>query len=410
MGSFNQNLAMATMATDSLRRIAGLSLKSLGASTLAVYLRSDSDMYHRVLALPDYPEQVEQEGDCSEQTLVKLLASDRINVVEATCEHPKLADHPWVSSTPGGWTCAASAPLTPLSSTTPIGCLIIANQQSQPFDKAAREHLGDLAALIIERLELQRSKAEVAGEMDRVITTGILAAGVAHEINNPLSFVCGNIQFALRLLDEGVAESDKPESIAELKEALTDALVGSRRVHNVVQDLHRLAGGSANDDFSIESIDLIEPLKSSLNIARKHIEQRAQLVTELNKVAEVMGNQSKLGQIFLNLLINAAQAIPKGQVGDNEVRVSTANRGSDVVVSISDTGTGISKENLAHIFAPYFTTKSQTEGTGLGLAISHNIVTAMSGDIEIDTELGQGTTFRIVLPSAAKATREVPSI
>jgi signal transduction histidine kinase len=410
MGIFEQYQTMAKMAASSLHRIGELGAESLGVPTLAMYMKTDNGRFSRVFALPGSPNSSEDENN-----LVSALAGEQLEVVEDSLEHPALAAHSWVTGD-SGWRFVASAPLTPSKSPMPVGYLIVADQHARSLDETAQARLVDLADVLIERVELQRTQAEVAAEMDRMITIGILAAGVAHEINNPLSFVGGNIQFALRLLDKGLDKGldtdvspEECQRVGEIKEALEDALAGSRRVHDVVKDLHRLAGGSTNDDFTIEAVNIIEPLTSSLNIARKHIEQRARLVTNLDPVADVMGNQSKLGQVFLNLLINAAQAIPKGDFDSNEVRVSTANRDGDVVVSIRDSGTGISEDDLAHIFDPFFTTKPRNEGTGLGLAISHNIVTTLSGDIEIETEPGEGTAFTVVLPSAAKATTPLPT-
>lgn len=400
MNSSNQYHAMAAMASATLTRIARLAQQSLGVDAVAVYLTRPDDAHHRAFASVEFP----APSSC-EQDLARVLLADDLRVVQDARQRADLSEHPWVAEAPG-WSFWASAPLTTPGKQTPIGHLVVADDGRDTLSPDDRAILTDLAGLIVERFELQLSQAEVAGEMDRMITIGILAAGVAHEINNPLSFVGGNLQFALRLLEDDLP--DLPASLSgtidEVTDALQDALIGSRRVRDVVRDLHRLAGRSNGDNFTIEPIDVFDPLSSSLSIARKHIEQRAKLVRNFDDVPAVMGNASKLGQVFLNLLINAAHAIPKGDIAGNRVHVKTSARDGDVVISITDTGTGIDDDTLEHIFKPFFTTKSRNEGTGLGLAISYNIVNALSGDIEIDTTPGEGTTFRVVLPSMKKAT------
>ncbi|WP_168210522.1 sensor histidine kinase [Persicimonas caeni] len=401
-----QLLPVAVSASKSLERSLRAIVNGLDIAGGALYLVDRNNELKRIVASANYPEPLPNEA-----YLLEMVAADQIELIADAHAHPKLCEHPWVCESPR-WRSLAVAPLKLARAQAPFGYLLIADDQPQRFDASTQTVLEDVAHLVTERLELQLSQAEVAGEMDRMITIGILAAGVAHEINNPLSFVGGNLQFALRLLDSEFDRDDLPsavsESLSDINEALRDALEGSRRVRNVVRDLRRLAGGNGTDDYTIEPVDVLESLKSSLSIARKHIEQRAKLVEQLTHTPMVMGNDSKLGQVFLNLLINAAQAIPRDNTGDNEVRVRTYERDGDVVISITDTGTGITEEALEHIFTPFFTTKPTNEGTGLGLAISHNIVRNLSGDIEVETALDEGTTFRVVLPSVDKVVQQMP--
>ncbi len=399
-------LALASTANDSLMRALRLMARCLQTTAVGLYLENRDGKLQRAAATAGYPP-----PDAAEHALVTALASDQLAVVSDAASHPELCEHPWVDESPG-WSSLASAPLETSRRAHPIGYVVAAAPRAEHFSPCECEVLEDFAELVVERLEMQMSQAEVAGEMDRMITIGILAAGVAHEINNPLSFVGGNIQFALRLLEEDLEEFELPNrvsnSLRKVSDALQDALVGSRRVRDVVRDLRRLAGGTDTDDYTIEPVHVLDPLQSSLSIARKHIEQRARLVRDFEEVPEVMGNESKLGQVFLNLLINAAQAIPRGDVAANEVRVRAFERDKDVVVSIRDSGTGIADEVFDKIFDPFFTTKPRNEGTGLGLAISYNIVRNLSGEIEVDTTPGEGTTFRVVLPSTEKLTSQLP--
>ncbi len=400
MTSSDRYQTLVALAMDSLSRLGRVVTTSLSVSAMAVYVRGRDGAWHRGYASADFPTQ-----HADEQRLVDALDGGQVTVVERAGEHPALGDHPWVGGERGlqFW---AAAPMTSSRSETLVGLLVVAAAQPQTLDDRGRQTLADLAALATERLDLQLNQADVAAEMDRIITIGILAAGVAHEINNPLSFVGGNLQFALRLLEEQAAgEVPAPieATLTEVADALHDALEGSRRVRDVVRDLHRLAGGSDSGEFTIEPVSVTDSLKTSLNIARKHIERRAQLRVDLDELPMVLGNESKLGQVFLNLLVNAAQAIAPGDVAHNEVRVRTEHRDGDVIVSISDTGRGIADEHMAHIFEPFFTTKPTGEGTGLGLAISHSIIAMLSGEIEVATTPGTGTTFRVVLPTVDKA-------
>jgi len=140
---------------------------------------------------------------------------------------------------------------------------------------------------------------------------------------------------------------------------------------------------------------------SSIRMASNEIRHRAQLVRNYREVPPVHGNEARLGQVFLNLIVNAAQAIPEGRAGANEIRVSTWLGENDrVITEVSDTGTGIPPDALARIFDPFFTTKPSGAGTGLGLAICRRIVTSLGGDILVDSQLGRGTTIRVSLPAA----------
>jgi PAS domain S-box-containing protein len=250
--------------------------------------------------------------------------------------------------------------------------------------------------------EDRRLRARMA-DIDRMVTLGTVAAGVAHEINNPLSYISGNVQFALILLEEDEnfkTLEQREQTWSSLVEALHDAMDGSRRVRDVVRDLHKLAGRSTELDYSTEQLSITEPLQTSLSIARNHITDRAKIVCDFaDGVPDVIGNESKLGQVFLNILINAAQAIPPGNIEDNEVSIEVFSRGDDVVAAISDTGAGIPEKDRARLFEPFFSTKPADEGTGLGLAISKNIITELGGRIEVDSTVGEGTTVSVVLPA-----------
>jgi PAS domain S-box-containing protein len=229
---------------------------------------------------------------------------------------------------------------------------------------------------------------------DRMASIGTLAAGVAHEINNPLAFILANVDFAIgELRGAGV----DPEVV----QALVDAKDGGQRVREIVRDLKSFS--RATDDER-ELVDVRHVLHSAIGLASNEIRHRAQLVVEEGDVAPILANEYRVSQVVLNLLINAAQAIPEGHASENVVRAATFTASDGrAVVEISDTGAGIPPEILPRIFDPFFTTKPVGVGTGLGLSICHGIVTALGGDIEVESAPGRGSTFRVRLPPGARS-------
>jgi CheY-like chemotaxis protein len=157
-------------------------------------------------------------------------------------------------------------------------------------------------------------------------------------------------------------------------------------------------------------IDLRAVIESSINLAFNEIRYRARLVEDYGAPPPVLANEARLGQVFLNLLVNAAQAIPEGHVDENEIRVTTrTDERGRAVVEIRDSGAGIPRESLGHIFEPFFTTKPRGEGTGLGLSICRNIVAALQGEILIEGAAGGGTVVRVVLPAAPQKIETAPA-
>ncbi len=231
-------------------------------------------------------------------------------------------------------------------------------------------------------------------EMDRMIAVGTLAAGVAHEINNPLAYVLANIDFAR----EELALATDPETkriFAEVLPALDDAQTGARRVRDIVRDLKTF---SRQDRDEVETVALETVLESAVGMTWNEMRHRAQVVREIQPTPAVLGNDSRLGQVFLNLLVNAAHAIPEGRASENRIVVRAFGEGAWAVVEIEDTGAGIPPENLSRIFDPFFTTKEIGQGTGLGLSISRGIVTALRGTIDVHSQPGK-TVFRVRLPA-----------
>ncbi|RMH42691.1 MAG: PAS domain S-box protein [Deltaproteobacteria bacterium] len=228
---------------------------------------------------------------------------------------------------------------------------------------------------------------------DRMATVGTVAAGVAHEINNPLTYVLLNLDRMASALD---AITGPPHAVDRLRDALAHARDGAQRVRSIVSDLRSFS--RASEDTA--DIDVRRVVRSAVNIAGNTIRERARLVEALDETPPVRASESRLGQVFLNLLVNAAQAIAPGAPDRNLVRVSTRFDGHRIVVEVADSGCGMPPAILRRAFDPFFTTKPIGVGTGLGLSICHKIVTSLGGEIEAESRDGAGSVFRVYLPRA----------
>jgi len=242
---------------------------------------------------------------------------------------------------------------------------------------------------------------------DRMLSVGTLAAGVAHEINNPLAYVMTNLALLARELPALVAVSEPSKrgaaSALDIETVLGDAQEGAARVSGIVRDLRALSRG---DDETRGPVDVVTVLLSSLKMAQSEIRHRAKVVRELDvDLPAVHANASRLGQVFLNLLVNAAQAIHDGRSEANEIRVRarTSSDRASVVVEIEDTGVGIAPSVADRIFDPFFTTKPVGVGTGLGLSICHQIVSSIGGEITVTSAPGAGSCFRVMFPASTSA-------
>ncbi|HEX8818983.1 MAG TPA: ATP-binding protein [Archangium sp.] len=233
---------------------------------------------------------------------------------------------------------------------------------------------------------------------DRLASVGTLAAGVAHEINNPLAFVISNLSFLTEEL-HAISALLPAGRLDELEEVLEETNEGVNRVRLIVQDLKTFSRG---DEEQPTAVDLNRVINSALALARGELRHRATVVKDVNEVPLVEGSEARLGQVVLNLLINAAHAIPQGQSDKNEIRVSLRPENDHAVIEVRDTGCGMSAEVLSRIFDPFFTTKPVGVGTGLGLSICHGIITGFGGEISATSEVGKGSTFRISLPAYRK--------
>lgn len=267
----------------------------------------------------------------------------------------------------------------------------------------AGKSLGVVVAFrdVSERRQLQ-SNLIVA---DRMVSMGLLAAGVAHEVNNPLSAVMANVDLARRVLEGLRTDADSPPAVIEAWEALDDAHESAERIRRIVLDLRIFA---RSEEERRTRVRLESVLESSLRMANNEVRHRARAVRDYGGAPAVEASESRLGQVFLNLIVNAAQAIPEGHAEANEIRVSTrTDEEGRAVVEIRDTGAGIEPDVLERLFQPFFTTKSVGEGMGLGLALCRRIVSDLGGTLTIESKLGVGTLARIVLPAAGTSSGSV---
>lgn len=269
----------------------------------------------------------------------------------------------------------------------------------------------------MQKVELQLVQSE------KLASIGQLAAGVAHEINNPLAYVNANLNSLKRYTDylfryvEGIESLremlegdpeiqqhlaalgqplDLPFLKQDLVEIIDESREGMRRVKQIVQELKTF---SRMDDAHTLEVDIHESLVGALKMVRHELKHRADIEEEYGDLPMVECVPAQLGQVFLNLLVNAAQAIRYW--GTITVRTGTVGD-EEVFVSISDTGSGIPESDLKHIFEAFYTTKPVGQGTGLGLAVSYNIVNQHGGRLEVDSEVDVGTTFTVYLPVKQK--------
>jgi len=265
------------------------------------------------------------------------------------------------------------------------------------------EYQGGPAVLAFARDVTERKRMEIKLlEADRLTALGVLSAGVAHEINNPLAYVLLNLEYLKRELPKAAGD---PSRIESLMVRVQDACHGADRVASIVRDLRTFARGeeTARQPVSLETV-----IEAAVNIAYPEIRTRARLERRYQTVPAVDGNAGRLEQVFLNLLLNATQAFAEGsEEADNLIRVTLRSEGDQVVAEVADNGPGIPSDLLGRIFDPFFTTKPVGVGTGLGLPICRGIVQTHGGEITVDSKPGAGAVFTLAFP-ASKLSPIVP--
>jgi signal transduction histidine kinase len=248
----------------------------------------------------------------------------------------------------------------------------------------ARQTLRNLRAEE-ERRELQEKLAV----SDRLASLGLLAAGVGHEVNNPLAVILSTLQ----LIAEEVPEAGGSPLV---RESLEDAGIAAQRIRTIVRDLQMLSRSDAASEVDLKAV-----VSGIVRACASETRPRARVTCELDDLPRVHGDEGRLGQVFLNLIVNAAQAIPEGRADSNVISITgRATVARTVQVEVRDSGQGIPAAELPRVFEPLFTTKPIGKGTGLGMSICHRIVTDLGGRIEIESVKGQGTCVRLELPAA----------
>ncbi len=253
---------------------------------------------------------------------------------------------------------------------------------------------GEVERVVVVGGDMTERRAMIAqlAEKERLASAGMLSASVAHEIMNPLTSVLASLDFAM---------SDRCPPGARQMKALLDAREGAARMQQIVRDLRTLGRAGSAEFFYV---DVREVLETAIRLAGPDFASNIRVHVELGEVPDVLASESRLCQVFINLLTNAAHALAERPVDEREIRVRTRTdeAANMVAIEFHDTGVGIASENLERIFDPFFTTK-QT-GTGLGLSISKESLERMGGRIEVQSRLGEGTTFTVWL-----STTRVPS-
>ena len=286
----------------------------------------------------------------------------------------------------------------------PPGAVLVCPAGDLPIEESVAPILdggaGLLGAVVVLRDVHEREALhERIAASDRLASLGTLAAGVAHEINNPLTYIMANAAMAERELGQWQNLSGSPaeELVSALRKDLSEIEDGAERIRRIVADLSLFARPHPGATQG----DLASALHWAIRVTSTLVKSRARVVLEMDSVPRVRGDTTRLGQVFVNLLVNAAQAIEEGEPEKNTVTISaSAGAQGEVVVTITDSGSGMTQETMRRIFEPFFTTKPVGSGTGLGLSVCKGIVESLGGELSVQSERGIGTSFRIHLPAA----------
>jgi PAS domain S-box-containing protein len=240
---------------------------------------------------------------------------------------------------------------------------------------------------ITERKQLE-AKLKLA---DHMASLGTLAAGVAHEVNSPLASIIANLDMLCEELRRGASGTG-------VLELATHARDGAERVRKIVRGLRTF---SLSEDGPLKAIDLSAVIEASINLTWNEIRNRGRIIRDFAVTLPIRADETRLAQVFINLLLNAAHALDEASADSNEIRIRTyIDAARRVVIEFQDTGAGIPAAMLPRIFDPFYSTKAIGAGMGLGLSICHGIVTGLGGQLSCESELGKGSVFRVALPAS----------
>ncbi|WP_224250098.1 sensor histidine kinase [Hyalangium gracile] len=280
----------------------------------------------------------------------------------------------------------------------PVAFTVLAAIAFQVADRRTALHQIMLRRVLVQQEQLQKAH-ERALEQEKLSSLGMMAAGVAHEINNPMSFVTSNVSSLYKELQR---QPGLPGPLQEyVTEVLPETLDGIRRVNAIVSDLRRFSRGDAEIPTEY---DLNEEARAALRIAHGQL-GHCKVEADLGELSKVVGRPRQIAQVLVNLLVNAGQATGPG----GRVQLTTRQEGDQVRMEVRDTGSGMSPEVLSRLFQPFFTTKPLGMGTGLGLAVVHGIVTAHGGRVAVRSKPGEGSCFTVYLPLQPPAEKAVSS-
>ena len=265
-----------------------------------------------------------------------------------------------------------------------------------------------VVSVLVRDITVQTRMQTQLVQTERLASVGLLAAGVAHEVNNPLTYMLINFQRVrrgIRELADPSRSGSAPSLAAQLETCIDMMIEGAERVRDIVQDLQRFSRSDRNETHELVDIHVV--VRHTLGPVSFELKRHARLVLELGPVPLVLATEGRLGQILLNLLLNAVHALGHPDPARHVIRLATStDSDGNAVIEVQDTGCGIAERDLRRIFDPFFTTKPPNVGTGLGLAICHGITRSLGGTILAESKLGVGTVFRVVLPPGAAGSRD----
>jgi len=363
--------------------------------------------------------------DLAQSALRTNLHPEDLSLLHHPVDWPPSAGQPLVHrvlrANPRPWIWLAIEPIHPLDDGELRLFDAVTDRLAAPLENArlyakvsaAHKELAETLA------KLRQAQATLV-HTEKMASIGQLAAGVAHEINNPLAFVISNLQVLREYARDltQLVRSCRPESrtddpsqtlgdteflLTDLESLIFESIEGSNRVHGIVKNLKSFAHAGPG---TFEHVEVRSAVESTLNLLGGELKQRCVIYRDIQPVSSVRGDRGKLSQAFLNLIANASEAIPTGRAGQLWVRLFMD--GNEVVFQVEDNGAGISPAVRAKIFEPFFTTKPVGRGTGLGLAITDDIIRQHGGSIAVESVEGRGTTFTVRLPT--RDTRPMPSI